>query len=304
MTLLQLKYVLTIAETGSMNEAARQLFVSQPTLTGAVKEIENEIGIRIFDRSNKGVRLTHDGEEFLEYASSVVSQFELLESKYRDTGISRHFAVSAQHYPFVVKAFSETVRQFGTEGFSFTLRETTTRDVLHEVASGRSNIGILYRSVQNERILARLMTEQELQFTPLVSCPICVLLFRDHPLADRALITGQDLDAYPYLRFEQRRETIAFFSEELDISYSQNRTVTVTDRATMQDLARTLHGYTLGSGLQIQFAKKDDLMAVPYTSLPGKEADQMELGYITKSGFVEDAVSGAFLTALRANAVI
>ena len=155
MTLQQIRYVLTVAKYNSMNEAAKQLFVSQPSLSSAIKELETEVGIQIFQRTNKGVLITNEGEEFLGYARQVASQMELMEEHYfGDKDIKKKFGVSTQHYSFAVKAFVEMVKGFDMNEYEFAIRETRTADVIKDVYSGKSEVGILYENEFNERVIA------------------------------------------------------------------------------------------------------------------------------------------------------
>ena len=200
MTLTQLRYVIAIANAGSMNEAARTLFISQPSLSSAVKDLEEEIGVELFRRSNRGIFVTPEGEEFLGYARQVVEQYELMESKYISKKPSKKkFSVSTQHYTFAVDAFVELVKQFGMDEYEFAIHETKTYSVIENVKNFKSEIGILYLNDFNSKILTKLFHEFNLEFHELLKCSIYVYMWKGHPLADREEIELSELLEYPCL---------------------------------------------------------------------------------------------------------
>ena len=204
MTLTQLKYAITVAECGSMNEAAKELFISQPSLSSSIKDLETETGVQIFRRTNRGISLTPQGEEFLGYARQVVEQYELMETKYIDKSeVKKKFSVSMQHYTFAVNAFIEMVKQFGMDEYEFAVREEKTYEVIEDVRDFRSEIGILYVNDFNRRVLDKLFAEYGLEFTPLMECGIYVYMHKGHPLADKDIIRIEELEEYPCLSFEQ-----------------------------------------------------------------------------------------------------
>ena len=220
MTLAQLKYVITVAEAKSMNEAAKQLFISQPSLSSAIKDLEEEIGVEVFRRSNKGVFVTPEGEEFVGYARQVVEQYKLIETKYIDKeNIKKKFGVSTQHYTFAVNAFVEMVKQFGMDEYEFAIHETKTYEVIEDVKNFKSEIGILYINDFNEKILNKLFVEYGLEFHPILECHIYVYMWKGHPLAERAEITLEELEDYPCLSFEQGNNNSFYFAEEVLSTY-------------------------------------------------------------------------------------
>ena len=198
MTLQQIKYALTVAKKGSMNKAAEELFITQSTLSSSIKDLETEVGVTIFLRTGKGVTVTPDGTEFLAYAGRVYEQYVLLQEKYSKSGsVKRKFGVSTQHYSFAVKAFVETVKQFDTLNFDFAIRETKTLDVINDVGSMKSEIGILFRSAFNGKIIDKILAENDIVFTPLINCSAYVYLWKDHPLANEKSIALEQLKEYP-----------------------------------------------------------------------------------------------------------
>ena len=219
MTLQQLKYALTIARSGSINEAAKQLFISQPSLSETIRELESEVGFDIFLRSNRGIVITPEGEEFLSYAGQVTEQFGLLESKYIDKKTREKFSVSTQHYTFAVKAFVETVKQFGMEQYEFAVHETTTASVIENVKDFKSEIGVLCENDFNEQVLNKMFKENGLEFVELFQCNTFVYLWAGHPLAKQDVISMEELDEYPCLSFDQGKNSSLYLAEEMKSTY-------------------------------------------------------------------------------------
>ncbi len=283
MTIQQIKYALTVARAGSMNKAAKELFITQSTLSSAIKELEDEAGVTIFLRTGKGASVTPDGAEFLTCAGRVYEQYELLRVKYgKGADIKRKFAVSSQHYSFAVKAFAETVRRFDTLRFDFAIRETKTLDVIKDVGGMRSEIGILFRSAFNSKVIDKLLAENDLEFTPLINCRAYVYLWRNHPLANEPSISLGQLKEYPCMCFEQGDGAAAYFAEEIlsDIEYP--RIIRSTDRATQLDLMVLLNGYTLCSGIICEELNGSLYKAVPFCEDGENLNPNMEIGYIAK----------------------
>jgi DNA-binding transcriptional LysR family regulator len=275
MTLQQIRYAITIANTRSMNEAAKQLFISQPSLSSAIKDLEEEMNIPIFTRNSKGVVVTSEGEEFLSYARQILGQVELLEEKYLNNNIKKKFGVSTQHYSFAVKAFVEMVKGFDMNDYEFAIRETRTFDILNDVQLGKSEIGILYINEFNEKIITKLLRERNLVFQKLFSCNAYVYLWKGHPLADKAIITMEDLQAYPCLSFEQGDNNSFYFAEEILSTYEYKKTIKACDRATLLNLMVGLNGYTLCSGIICEELNGSDYKAVPLET-----EEIMQIGYI------------------------
>ena len=279
MTLQQLKYALTIAETGSMNKAAEQLYVSQPSLTASVQELEKETGILIFNRSGRGVTVTNDGAEFLQYAHQVVGQFDVLTEKYSaKSNIKKKFGVSTQHYSFAVKAFVDMAGRFDTAKYEFAIRETKTAEVISDVATMRSEIGILYLSDFNRKAITKLLSANGLEFTPLTKCRPFVYLWKGHPLAKQEKITFDELADFPCLSFEQGAGSSFYYAEEILSTAEYPRTIKANDRATMLNLMVGLNGYTLCSGIICEELNGSDYIAVPFET---EDEDAMEIGFVT-----------------------
>ncbi len=234
MTLQQLRYAIAVADCGSMNQAAAKLFISQPSLSEAVKELEGEIGIRIFGRTNRGIIVTTEGNEFLGYARQVVEQYRLMEQRYVEkTQTKKRFAVSMQHYTFAVKAFVEMVKEFGMDDYAFAIHETKTGTVIEHVKDFISEIGILYMSDFNRKILMKLIHESELEFIPLFDCNTYVYVWKKNPIASKSSVSLQELEKYPCLTFDQGKTNSFYFAEEVFSTYEYKQTIQVDDRASM-----------------------------------------------------------------------
>ncbi|MCI7106739.1 MAG: LysR family transcriptional regulator [Lachnospiraceae bacterium] len=294
MTLQQLQQIIIIAESRSMNEAAKKLFVSQPNLSAVVKDLEEEAGITLFLRSNRGIVLTPEGEEFLGYARQVVEQYRLLESRYIDKDAKKKFSVSMQHYSFAVKAFIELVKEVGMEEYEFAIHETQTNQVIENVRSMKSEIGVLFLSEFNEPVLRKLFQEYDLVFEELFVCDTYVYLWKGHPLAGHAIISMKELEEYPCLVFEQGKENSFYFSEEMKSTYDYKRMIKADDRATMLNLMVGLNGYTLCSGIISEEINGDD-----YAAIPLKESEKMHIGYIRHKGAKVSPLGEIYLSELK-----
>lgn len=279
MTLQQLRYALTIADCGSMNEAAKRLFLSQPSLSETIKELEQEIGLQIFLRSNRGIVITPEGEEFLGYARQVTEQFGLLQSRYIEKKTKEKFNVSMQHYTFAVKAFVETVKKAGMDSYEFAANETTTYDVMENVRNFKSEIGVLYLNDFNEKVLTKIIREKGLEFVELFSCDTYVYLWSGHPLAKKDVISMEELDEYPCLSFDQGKNNSLYLAEEMKSTYDYKRLIKATDRATLLNFMIGLNAYTLCSGIICEELNGSDYMAVPL-----KETEKMRIGYVKRKG--------------------
>ncbi len=298
MTLQQLKYILAISETGSMNKAAEQLYVSQPSLTSSVQELEKEIGIKIFNRSGRGVTLTNDGAEFLQYARQVCGQFDILAEKYILKGnIKKKFGVSTQHYSFAVKAFVEMVKDFDTAKYEFAIRETKTAEIISDVATMRSELGIIYLNDFNRKSMTKLINSNGLEFHTLTKCSPFVYLWKGHPLAKEKKITFELLGDYPCLSFEQGDNSSFYLAEEILSTNEYERIIKANDRATMLNLMIGLNGYTLCSGIICEELNGDDYIAVPFES--GSADEVMEIGYITLKNVILSEMAEIYLSELR-----
>ncbi|KLU67645.1 HTH-type transcriptional regulator GltC [Desulfosporosinus acididurans] len=264
MTFQQLKYAIEIANWGSINEAAKRLFISQPSLSMAIKELEEELKITIFERTNKGINVSVEGTEFLGYARQVIEQIELLENRYLDAKPSpQHFSVSTQHYAFSVNAFVNLIQKYALEDYEFTLRETKTYEILDDVKNLRSEIGILYLNDFNNKVINKLLKESNLEFTVLFQAQPHVFISAKNPLAKQANVSLDDLDPYPCLSFEQGQYNSFHFSEEILSTLTHKKNIRVSDRATLFNLLIGLNGYTISTGVLSADLNGNNIIAVP-----------------------------------------
>ena len=283
MTLQQLHYAITIAEAGSLSKAAEVLYIAQPSLTSSMQELERELGIEIFHRTGRGMALTPDGAEFVQYARQVYNSYESLMEKYGNAhNLKKKFGVSTQHYSFAVKAFVELVKKYDTSQYEFAIRETMTRDVIQDVAAMRSEVGILYLSDFNRAAITKLLRTAGLMFHHLIDCRAYVYLWRGHPLAKQPSIRFDELKDYPCLSFEQGAGASFYFAEEILTTREYPRTIHTTDRATNLNLMIALNAYTLCSGVISEELNGPEYVAVPFLSDDENQNSVMEIGYITR----------------------
>ncbi len=300
MTLQQIKYVIGIAETGSFNKAAEKLYVSQPSLTATIHDLEDELGIEIFNRTGRGVTLTNDGTEFLTSARQLYLDYQNVMEKYGENGkIKKKFGVSTQHYSFAVKSFVEMVKDFNTDEYEFAIRETKTREVIEDVATLKSEIGILYLSDFNRKAITSILKSKELEFHHLIDCKAYVYIWKGHPLAKKKHISLKDLENYPCLSFEQGNGASFYFAEEILSTEEYHRTIKANDRATILNLMIGLNGYTLCSGIICEELNGSDYIAVPFKEEDPSINRIMQIGYITRKGFNLSSIGGKYIEEIK-----
>lgn len=295
MTLQQLKYIIKIVECGSITEAAKQLFISQPSLSNAVKELETELGIEIFYRTTKGVSLSVDGAEFLSYARQVIEQTVLLEQRYLGKKPSKLLcSISTQHYAFAVNAFVNLLLALDVDEYEFMLRETRTYEIIEDVKNLRSELGIIYLSDFNEKVLKKLLKESRLVFHPLFKADPHIFISSAHPLAKKELVTLGDLEDYPLLAFEQGEYNSFYFSEEILSTLPRKKTIYVSDRATLFNLLIGLNGYTICTGVLNNNLNSDNIISVPL------ETDEsMLVGWIANEKAHLSAIASDYIAELK-----
>ena len=295
MTLQQLKYIVTVAETGTITEAANRLYISQPSLTNAIRELEKEMNIVIFNRTNKGISLSKEGDDFLGYARQVLEQAAILEDKYKgNDGGKKNFCVSTQHYSFAVNAFVDLIKKYGQDEYDFSLRETQTYEIIDDVAKMKSEIGILFLNDFNEMVIRKILKSHNLEFHLLFVAKPHVFISRKHPLADKKVITNEELEEYPYLSFEQGEHNSFYFSEEIFSAYERKKNIRVRDRASLFNLLIGLNGYTVCSGVIDEKLNGKNIIAVPLAD----ESD-MRIGYIVHKNGMTSRLGKSYLEALK-----
>ena len=295
MTLNQLKYIIAISQENSLNDAAKKLFISQPSLTAALHALEKELGFDIFLRSKSRVALTVKGTEFLGYARSVVEQYDLLDAKYiSKTNVKRSFHVSMQHYTFAVNAFVELISEYGLEEYEFEIHETKTHEVIENVKNQKSEMGVLYLNDYNEIVLQKIFKEGGLEFTSLFACSIYVYMSRRNPLAEKKELEIEELEEYPYLAFAQGDYNSFYFAEEVMSTYQYKKLIRVNDRATMLNLMTGINGYTLCSGIICE-----ELNGPDYCAVRLKTDEKMTIGYLSRKDAVISEIGRKYIGILE-----
>ena len=295
MNVSQLKYVLEVASSSSMREAATKLFISQPALSASIKELETELGILIFERTNKGISITDAGREFITYAQKVVGQYEILEERYlsKDSDKER-FSVSTQHYNFPIRAFSEVIKKNYPDKFIFSIHETKTKDILEDVKNMKSEVGIISFSRTNEDLIKKLIKEYGLEFTPLMVKETYAYVWKDHKFAGRDEISIEELSEYPCVSFDQSNDSNFYLTEEAMADYDFEKMIKSDDRATTMELIAELHGYSIGTGL----LTGEDVILDGFRSIKLKEEDPLTIGYIVRKGSTMSTYGKAYVEEL------
>ncbi|TWT05409.1 LysR family transcriptional regulator [Planococcus sp. CPCC 101016] len=296
MTFQQLKYVIEVARNRSISKAAQRLFISQPSLSNAIKELEKELGITIFSRTNKGIVITSEGTKFLGYARQVIEQTDLLENQYINTAQppQQHFSVSAQHYAFAVSAFVKLLKDYERDEYQFTLRETRTYEIIDDVRDLRSEIGILYLNDFNQQVISKFLREGNLRFHKLFEADPHVFISSTNPLAAQEYVTLEDLHPFPYLSFEQGDYNSFYFSEEVLSTISRPKNIHVSDRATLFNLLIGLNGYTISTGIISYDINDNDIVALPL-----KVNERITVGYITRKNVPISPLAAIYIDYLK-----
>ena len=295
MTLQQLKYLVTVAECKNITEAAEKLFISQPSLSAAIHNLEKEMGVTAFVRSNKGVSVTREGEELLSFARNLLEQADIMKDRFcNDKSRMPKFSVSCQHYSFAVNAFVDVVNKYDANIYSFILRETQTGEIIDDVANGNSEIGILYLSEHNEDVLTKLLKKNELVFEEIFKASPHVFISKNHPLANNEIITLEELKPYPYLVYEQGERNSFYFSEEFLSVLDMPKNIQVRDRATLFNLAIGLNGFTVSSGVIDKELNGKDIIS--------KRLDMdctMRIGLIKKKNIILSRYAISYIDAIK-----
>ena len=290
MTLQQLQYAVTVASAGTITEAAERLYITQPSLTTAIRELEKEMNLTIFIRSNRGVVVSKEGEVFLGYARQILEQTELLKEKYtNERQWGRNFCVSTQHYSFAVNAFVELIQKYAGEEYDF----NQTYEIIEDVALMKSELGILYLDDENKNVITKALREKELVFTPLFEAKPHVFISSAHPLATKKTVDWDDLAPYPYLSFEQGEHNSFYYAEERYSRVLRKKNIRVRDRATLFNLLIGLNGYTVCSGVIDENLNGENIIAVPL-----KEQGLMQIGYIHHKKAVLGKLAQAYIEAI------
>ena len=295
MTLQQLKYVIEVADKGSITEAAKSLFIAQPSLSAAIHDLEQETATRIFKRSSRGILITPEGAEFLGHARQVVQQAALLEDKYiTRQAVRQRFSVSTQHYSFTSSAFVELVRAQQGEAYEFILREGKTYDTINDVKTLRSEMGVIYLCSFNEAVISKMLREANLVFSELFSARPHIFIGRNNPLAGREFVTLEDLEPLPCITYEQGDQNAFYFSEEILSTLNHDKSIKVTDKGTIINLMYGTDAYTISSGICPSYLRGDDIISIPL------EVDEViRIGVITHRDYKPTKLGEMYLDILH-----
>ncbi len=293
MTIQQCKYILKIAECGSLNEAAKQLFVAQSSLSVCVKTLERELNIQIFERSGNGMYLTEAGAEFVRYARQISEQSDFITTRYSAKNACKHLYISTQHYDFVADVFSRLLNETDENGYRFSLREMKTYDIIHETETAYCDIGIIAVKDKDHSVMERYLSQRGLTFVPLFDAMPHVYLRREHPLADRTVLTKECLKDYPYVSYEQGEHNSSFFTEEITSIHS-NKQVEISDRASLMNVLLATDCYTIGTGIMPSLLNEERIVSIPFES-----EDFYTIGYILRNDRTISALTHTFIDMLN-----
>lgn len=295
MTLQQLKYLVTVAECKNITLAAEKLFISQPSLSTAIHNLEEEMGVTAFIRTNKGISITREGEELLSFARNLLEQADIMKDRFcKDSNRKPKLSVSCQHYSFAVNAFVDVVNRYNANEYSFILRETQTGEIIDDVSNNKSEIGILYLSEYNENVLRKIINKNNLEFEEIFQASPHVFISKTHPLADKEIIELEDLKPYPYLVYEQGEHNSFYFSEEFLSVLDMPKSIQVRDRATLFNLAIGLNGFTVSSGIIDKELNGEDIIAKPL------DMDvTMHIGIIKKKSIMLSRYAQSYIEAIK-----
>ena len=295
MTLQQLRYLIAIAENGSINAAAHALYVAQSSLSAAVSQVEEETGITIFTRSNKGIEPTSDGIEFLGYARQVIEQADLLERRYSEPEQSQQgrLAISTQHYAFSVEAFLALAETQNMDEYNFVLRETRTGEIIEDVRTFRSDVGIMYMDHYTRRVLTQTLADADLKFTPLFKARPHVFVGEHHPLAQAKRLKIEDLANYPRYSFEQGTTNSFYYFEEPFSWLPHSKNIVISDRGTLSNLLTNHNGYTVSTGVL------SSEMHTGIVAIPLETDEEMTMGYIVHKQRRLSKLASEYIDALK-----
>ena len=295
MNITQLKYVLEVAASTSMREASTRLYITQPALSASIRELEDELGILIFERTNKGISLTEAGREFISYAKKAVGQYEILEDRYLSKDSDRErFSVSTQHYNFAMKAFTDVIKKMEPDKYVFSIHETKTKEVLDDVRNLRSEVRIISFSGSNEAVIKKLFRDYQLEFTPLMRRDTYVYVWKNHKLAGIKEISIEDMQEYPCVSLDQTSDSNFYLTEEAMADYAFDKMIKSDDRATSMEIIAELGGYSIGSGM----LSEEDAILQGLVAIKLKEEDPLTIGYITRKGSSHSIYGEAYIEEL------
>ncbi len=280
MTFNQLVYVVEVSKTKSINATARALYVSQSSVSTSIKELEDELGILIFNRTNRGISTTKEGEMLIQSANHILQQWKSLKERYTGEGMHKqHFSVVMHHSTFATQAYAKIVKEFGLAGYEYSIYETKTKEVLEQVNNGKSELGILYISNYNQDYYEKVLREMNLCFCPIAEYEVCAYIGKSHPLVGKQEVTLEELEQYPCLIFDQDENSSFYFYEEMISTYQYKNVIRTSDRATTIDLLQALDGYSIGIGTVGDETSVNGIQTVKI-----KTEERIHVGYLIRKG--------------------
>ena len=294
MTIQQCKYVLEIAKLGSFNEASKQLFVAQSGLSSSVKQLEKELGIKIFERSKNGVCLSRDGVEFVRYAQQIVTQSEFVQNRYGGVRDYKKLHVATQHYDFVADAFCKFLKQNNDQKYDFSIKEMQTHQVISEVERAFCDVGVLAIKDSDFDIMTRYLNSKGVVFKEFLQALPHVYVRKTHALGKRHTVSFDELADYPYLSYEQGAHNSSYFTEELVGEYSGDKHITISDRATLMNVLLTTDSYTVGTGVMPSALNNGKIVGLKIES-----QSFYRIGYILRKGASESELTTEFIKELE-----
>lgn len=303
MTLQNLRYVVEVANSQSFSKAAQSLFMTQSALSAAIRDVERELGIVIFRRTNRGVQITPDGEDCLRYCKEIIERADYLSMRYQNRGNLRtYFSVSSQHLPFAVRAFDELIDALDPEGYDVAIRETATLHILHDVSTGRSQVGVVAMTQRQISLINKSLYIHDLAFSELSRLNTYVFMRRRHPLADRDALTLDDLRPYPFVTYDQDQAP-DYYSEESLFFAPMMRNIHVSDRATKMSVIRSTDAFSVGVDLpnfnqDIYFKRRNtEMVAIPFADHP----ETILIGILTRNGKALTGIGEKYVSLLKSH---
>lgn len=296
MTLQQLRYVIAIEKYGSFSKAAKSLFVSQPSVSALVKDLEAELDIIIFNRDSKGISLSAQGKEFLKYANQFINQSDYIVDyfKHHKRNKPALFSISSQHYSFVISAFLAFQKEVASDRYALRLKETQTSTVIEDVAGQRSEIGIIFTSEFSEKYICKLLKNNNLFFHPLVETPSHAFVYKKHPLAKHKSLKLKDLEEYPCIIYDQNENQPLYLAEELTIpAYYPSKILYSSDLFSSCHMMRSCNAYNIGSGIMTSSGLED------FVAIPVDDLEPMCIGWISLQNSSQSELCKLFIEELQ-----
>ncbi len=295
MTLQQCVYVLKIHDTGTFSEAARQLFIAQSGLSNSVKLLEEELKIKIFERTKNGAVLTSEGAEFIRYAEQMVAQSEFILDRYGSQSKKDRLHISTQHYDFIADVFCEFIDKCQSGGYNVSLKEKMTHEVIYDVETAMSDVGVIAVKKRDFEIMMRYLQTRDLSFFELLKTPPHMFVKSSHPLSGKTSVHYGELQGYPYVSYDQGKyNNSSLFTEEMSDNVVSDKHIVISDRATLMNMLLKTDCYTVGTGIM-----PSDLNDGKIISIPIVTDEEYSVGYVVKRNRVNTKMAEQFISLLN-----